>query len=232
MLPRWGIAHTLTHTDHGLYTLFCHTVSCDWRTLTLIPRLTWADRTRGRCVWMKTTGKYPCICLSFESESFVFCFPSSQCLLRQTEPLTDDFKCQQDLRYWLPTPKAFPLLNYSCSEQVVQVFLHYSLPQLDVVHEATLFQCKIIRHVMVEYLPLPFLLSLHCFFCVSVTGFSSLLRLRLAGGCVICLIFGCSCALWCQLNIRHIPTESGTDFWTFCSTTGKKGLLSHRCTGK
>lgn len=229
MLPRWGIAHTLTHTDHGLYTLFFTQLVVN-DTLSLLFHI-WLELTgHGDVVygWRQLVS----ICLSFESESFVFCFPSSQCLLRQIEPLTDDFNCQQDLSYWLPTPKAFPLLKNSCGEQVVQVFLHYSLPKLDVLHGATIFQCKTMRHVMVEYLPLPFLLSLHCFCCVSSTGFSSLLRLRLAGGCVICLIFGCSCALWCQLNIRHIPTESGTDFWTFFSTTGKKGLLSHRCTGK
>lgn len=44
-------------------------------------------------------------------------------------------------------------------------------------------------------------------------GSSSRLRRRLARSCVICLIFGCSCASSCQLNIRHIPTESGIDFW-------------------
>ncbi len=52
------------------------------------------------------------------------------------------------------------------------------------------------------------------FISLSATGFSSLPRLWPARSCVICLIFGCSCVLSCQLNIRHIPTESGTDFWS------------------
>lgn len=45
-----------------------------------------------------------------------------------------------------------------------------------------------------------------------------------ARGCVICLIFGCARASSCQLNIRHIPTESGADFWYLLEPWEKRPL--------
>lgn len=57
------------------------------------------------------------------------------------------------------------------------------------------------------------------------TMYIELRGLRLARGCVICLIFGCYRVLSRQLNIRHIPTESGalSSHW---SISPKPNLLT------
>lgn len=80
-----------------------------------------------------------------------------------------------------------PLLNKILVTPVTVVYLFYLISQ-------TRLHCVQISIIVLP--PLPHRFGSCC---------------RLAGGCVICLIFGCSCASSCQLNIRHIPTESGTD---------------------
>lgn len=88
------------------------------------------------------------------------------------------------------------------------------------------------RPLLLIIIPVTPLFILTALSLLSSTGFSSLLRLWLARGCVICLIFGCSCALSCQLNIRHIPTDSGTDFWSLLPCTSDKKRHEVKCSGK
>lgn len=68
--------------------------------------------------------------------------------------------------------------------------------------------------------------SLCCVFDFFFSRFFKSSNLWLAGGCVICLIFGCSYALSCQLNIRHIPTESG-----ICVTFSQRSEVQVYCFG-
>lgn len=153
---------------------------------------------------------------TFFHPPYVSC--STLCFLQL---LIDDLKCQH--YHWRtvfesPSLKASP----SCC---IPLVLNRLFRSFSIIHTLCIlcFCLKQADCVMfsafISVTPVFILIALSLWF---ATGWSNLLMLWLARGCMICLIFGCSCAWPCQLNIRHIPTESGIDFWAFCCVTEKK----------
>lgn len=132
------------------------------------------------------------------------------------------YNCQQNLLFlWIVAAslKALVLSHPFCVWLVFQVFLHYIVLTAQSLCDylGPTFSLKQLNPTVLSLLS---------------TGFSSLLRLLwLARSCVICLIFGCSCVSSCQLNIRHIPTESGIHFWPVLYLW-KKTPMKWRCSGK
>lgn len=117
-----------------------------------------------------------------------------------------------------PSFKAFSSVITSNVEQVYQVFPH---DMTDILACSVVgFALFLVWNKLIDSISFFSFCFLPCL--LSAAGISSLLRLWLAWDCVICLIFGCSCALSCQLNIRHIPTDSGTDFWPFFLTSKRQ----------
>lgn len=109
---------------------------------------------------------------------------------------------------WRP-PSRPCLPSYCCFTGLV--FTMYILYFNIILYSLVLSEANI--QLQSTWLPGLFILTLWLCYMLQVS--STLPKPWLAGGCMICLIFGCSCALSCQLNIRHIPTESGIDFWSW-----------------
>lgn len=118
----------------------------------------------------------------------------------------------------MPTGSRIPSVSDFLPQGLVRYHIPIVLDRSSRSSACTYISCILWYHLCPTFSQKPtdwlgYLFSLYCL-SYMLQVYPTLLRIWLARGCMICLIFGCSCALSCQLNIRHIPTESGIDFWS------------------